>query len=897
MHARPRASGLSAVLLLIVLLEPALFVALSEAEQATPASLISPSLGWGVLAGTMGDIEVKIDRPGIAVRIEVPRDFLNGRRENDTSFLSSDLSSDYYYYSLIDQSLHYSHNPEAPGYKPDFSPYDPNAPYTVEIWSHSGAGFIEFTPPKHVWMRGITAPKVAGKYEFLIYVAEKTCERSGRPLFPAKPTQTLSINVAMGPLPLAIRGFIVDPLTEPLLPIKAKGVVYVLNNDGKVVARSFVNNDTGFFSITGLSEGDYTLEASAGYCNETGYSYILTRYYERIRLSKGGNLTVSIPLRRGCTIRGSVKYVNSRGDPIAPLSHPVFSGLSHPWSGSLDRVTRLNYTVHALTEKGEIIASFTAQATGSNRDSFVLVDRAEIRNAGYPALGTAYSGVQPGKYIIKAWVYGYVQKRPIVTTVTGYGSENVEITLVTGGAIAGTISFRDPRTLKPETPRMAERLNFGTSTGTLYGGNILVSAYDSTGELAAVTLIGGTMPNGSTAYADLSMIRFHLIGFSESLNRSYSGVWKRRDYGIPSGTYTVKVHVRGYLQPDIARILVNEGSNSSCSVILLRQGALSSVVRSTETSGGSQVEVPWAYRGLTPEPYLRVYVYGYGGFEVGYVETRISSSAPVTSTPLLNFTGRNSSIGDITYQGHVPNCLAEGSYTLRAFTFGYIQRRDVIVTVSDGVAVQTAMQLYRGLDVNGTVWIRAGGFPSSLTEDVEVKVEAYGSSGVLAAVALARSYAGAGSFNFTLIGLRGMGHFFYVTPDGQRMKDCGFQAGKYSVKVYDFGNEWRYRVQRQITVQIQASGSTMYIIASRMSKVFGKVWGTNPDGIQIPLSWVKVTAGNEFSFSIDGRYILHVQEDISQVAFSLPWYSEKSISCSITGLRAVELDVTLDPIY
>jgi hypothetical protein len=886
MFAGLPASRLRPVVLLTVLLGSLFFVAFTQAVQTISIPLISPSCGWGIFAGTVGNIEIRVDQPGIAVRVEIPREFLNGRRENDTSFLSSDISSDYYYYSLIDQSLHYSHQPEAPGYRPDFSPYDPNAPYTVEIWSHDGIRFVEFTPPRHVWMRKLVAPTVAGRYEFLVYIAEKRCERSGRPLFPKSPTQTLSINVSMGPLPATISGSIIDPLTQPMLPIRAKGVVYALDKAGKPVARSFVDNNTGFFKMTGLLEGDYTLEASAGYCTETGYSYMPTRFSERVRILRGGNLTLSIPLKRGCIIRGSVKYTNPNGNPIASLSHL--------WNLGLDRATRLNYTVQALTEKGEVFASFSAQATGSNEDQFVLADSAEITHVGYPTVGTAYSGFPPGKYVIKAWVFGYVQRRPIVITVTSNAAEKGEITLVTGGAIAGEISFRDPRTLEPQTPRTAERLNFATSTGTLYGGNILASAYDSMGELAAVTLIQGTMPNGTTAYADHSVIRFQLIGFSESLNRTYSGVWKRRDYGIASGTYAVKVHVRGYRQPYVTKVSVIEGRNSSCNLMLVSQSAVSFSVTSMATSGGVGVQVPWAHKGLTPESHLRVYVHEHDGSDVGYVETRINSNTPVTSTPLLNFTGRNCTLEDITYQGYVPNSITEGTYTLRAYTFGYVQRQNVTVMVSGGSAVQARVQLYRGLNVNCTVRIRAGDFLSSLTEDVEARIEALESSGARVAAALTRSYAGAGSFSFTLMGLRGAGHFFYVTASGDRLKDYGLQAGKYMIKVYDFGDEWRYHVQNQITIQIPMSGTT-HIFANRMSKIFGRVWGMTSE-TQIPLSWVKIAAGNEISFSVDGKYTLHLQEGIYQVVFSLPGYLEKSVNCTATGVRAVELDVTLNPV-
>jgi len=889
-------SRVAGVLILLTLLELALSIPHSEAGQAVAKPLIWPSSGWGIFTGTVGDMEVMIDQVGIAVRIEIPREFLRGRKENDTSFLASDISNDYYYYSVIDQSLHCYHNEDAPGYKPDFSPYDPNAPFTIEIWSRDGSGFVEFTPPKHIWMREITAPTIAGVYELPVYVAEGVCKGTGRPAFPSKPAQVLSIKVSMGPLPVSIRGIVFDPLVQPIRPIRACGVVYALDTLGKPVARSFVRNDTGFFNITGLCEGDYTLEASTGYCNETGYSYLPTRYAERIHMLRGGNISLSVPLKRGCTIKGHIAYTDPNNVPVNPLSHHAFTELHHPWSESTDRITGLNYTVEALTEDGKTVASFSARATGGTKDPFVLVERREIRSVGYPALGTAYSGFPPGKYFLKAWVYGYIQKRIAVTTVSSYIAQNVEVTLVTGGWIGGTIGFRNPRNLRPETPRMAEIQNFGTSTGTMYGGNVLVSAYDSNGECVAVSLIRGTLSNGTTAYADRSIIRFHLIGFSESLNKTYSGVWNKRDYGIPSGTYLVKVAVRGYHQQDLTKIVVVDASNSSCDILLVRQGALSTVVASNTIINNRQIETPWAHRGLAPEPRLRLYVSNHDGFEVGHVEARLGVGAPMTSTAPLNFTGRNCTVEEITYQGYVPNSLTNGTYTLRAFTFGYFQKQEVRATISEGFASENRIQLLQGLDIGGTVWIRADGFISSLTENVEVKVEVYGSSGDLVAAALIHSYQGAQSFNFRIVGLRGAGHFFYVTSKGERLRDCGLQAGRYIVRIHDFGDQWQYRVERQITIQIETTGSTMHILANRMNKIFGKTLGNTPEGITVPLSWVKIAAGNKLVYSIDGRYTLHVQQGTNYIVFSLPAYFAKSLNCTLTGTRAVELDITLDPI-
>jgi len=881
---------LSIILVLVLPMQPAPFLTVLRAEESFPPVTISPSSGWEILTGTIGDVEVVIHSPGIAVRVEIPREFVKGRKENDTSFLSSDISTDYYYYSLIDQSLHYSYVHGAPGYKPDFPPYDPNGPFMAEIRSHDGSGFIEFTPPKHVWIRNLTAPQVAGKYEFLIYVANETCDSTGAPLFPVNPTQTLTITVNSSPFPACISGFIIDPLAQNMPAIKASGVVYALDKAEKPVAGCLVDGNTGFFNVTGLREGEYTLEASAGCWKETGYSYAPTRCPQTVRVSKNGRLALNITLNRGCIIRGEIKYTKPDGTPISSLRHPAFQG-----TNSVDQFAYPNYTVQAFTDAGEEVASFSARSTGSKSDPFVLRDRAEIKHAAYPPLGTAYSGLPPGRYTLKAWAFGYIQKTPHVVTVTFSSTGSVEIRLVTGGLVAGTISFRHPRSLKPETPRAAEKENFGTLTGTLYGGNILISAWSSTGQLAAVTLIEGSAPNGTTSYADHSSIRFRMVGFSESQNRTFSGVWRQRDYGIAAGTYSIKVHVRGYRQQEPSTVTVSEGLNSSAYVMLVRQGAIRAVVASSAIVSGFSSEVPWAFADVTPHPYLRICEYRDGGAEVGYVETQIGLGTLATRTLPLNFTGRNCAIPEIIFQGCLPSSITDGTYVLRAYTFGYVQRSDVRVTISDGIAVQTRIQVYLGLNLTGAVYMMAGSLPAFLTEDTEVKIEAYDSVGALSAAVMACPNSGAGNFNFTMIGLRGAGHFFYVTPNGHRIKDCGIAAGTYKFKVHDFGAEWRYRVSRQPTLRIETSGSTMYLVANRMSKISGKVWGMTLDNTLVPLSWVLINAGNETSHSKDGKYTLHLPDGSYQVIFSLPGYFSKYQDCTVAGAMKIELDITLEP--
>ena len=891
--ADPRAPTPAKACLAILLLVTLGFFYCVTSTRCLEPSVAASSKSWEILTGTRGDLEIRIDTGGVAIRIEVPREFLVGRRENDTSFVSSDLCRDYYFYSVLDESLHYSYRPEALGSKPNASSYDPNAPYLVEIWSHNGTTFVGFAPPKFVWMRNLTAPSVAGRYDLTVYVAETVNATTGQPIYPATPSAVIPVYVSLKPNPGRISGYIFDPLISPGVVIRARGIVYALTSAGKVVARSFVNETTGRYSLTGLADGAYMLEGSAGFCNWTGYAYELTRYVDVIGVRARGNVTLDLPLRRACVIKGQIKYTNPDGSPISSLDHKGFRELWHPWSNGRDRLTSLNYTVEAVDEKGVVAASFTGRSMGSDKDPFVLSQRDELRYAGYPPTGTAYSGLPAGTYQVRAWVFGYVQREPGKITVTPTSVGNIEVTLVTGGVISGRLSFFDPTNKKSETPRAAETLNFGTATGTLYGGNILISAYNGNGQLAALSIITGTMPNGTTAYADSSAVRFYLTGFSEPLNRTFSGVWRKKDYGLPSGVYTLKVLVRGYEQLDSAAVNVQEGSNETLTIRMLRQSAASIVANSypiiTETS---KPEIPWAFAKASCPPYLRAYFY-LSGVEVGYVETKIPSNTPSSRTAPLNFTGMNPSIREITFYGSTPNSVKEGTYSVRVFTYGYVQRFDNEVIISAVTMAQSAVRMYRGLSLNGTVYIRVGDFLGSLTERVKIPVEVYNTRRELISATEVTADAGANSFNFTMMGLRGVGHFFYVTRDGLRVKDAGIPSGTCKLKVLDFGEDWRYRQPSEATLTLRYLGDDVLLSVRRMGKIHGTVEGAVEE-TAVPLSWVAVVAGKEGGYSMSGRYVIHVDEGTYNLTFSATGYATKTIQIVMTGSKSLEVKVLLD---
>ena len=110
-----------------------------RAQPSSSIGSVTPST-YPLLFGSSGNVEIDIPKPGIAVRIEIPREFLQGvvSGENDTHFITSNIRNDYYYYNLVDESRHWTYDwrgnsSDGACFSPNFSYYDTNAPYCLEI--------------------------------------------------------------------------------------------------------------------------------------------------------------------------------------------------------------------------------------------------------------------------------------------------------------------------------------------------------------------------------------------------------------------------------------------------------------------------------------------------------------------------------------------------------------------------------------------------------------------------------------------------------------------------------------------------------------------------------------------------------------------------------------------
>ena len=845
--------------LLAVLVSIVLVGSLGLTVVQAQAASITPSGYWGVFFGTAGDITITVNQPGIAVKVEVPREFIEPHPENDTAFLSSTITDDYFYYLVTDDSLHY--------------PYKDDAPFRVEIHTPQ---YVTFNPPQYIFMKDLHAPSVAGIYNFTVYVAD-SLSPYGRPIFPPRPTENLSVPVSMREDPSSISGYILDPPSYDhphTMPITANGTVYATEVNTGAKARAYVNPDTGYYNLTGLwAPGTYKLEASAGYCPETGFAYLLTEIPYLITLTKNENIRhLNITLTRGCEIEGTVFYTTPSGESIRSLDNPWLKNLGF---------NVLNYTVEAYDSTGKLVGGYSGVSANEKSDKFTIT-------------GLDYEGFGPGAYNLKAQVFAYTQGVTTVPTLAMPGSSvTANITLVQGGVISGKIRL-------PETPRESEMATLSTATDTYYGGHVIIEAYDPSGFLKGVTLINGTGSDGKTLYANSKTLKFYMLGFSELKNKTYSGFWRQKDYGLEASTYNISIWLRGYTQKSIVYVSVPKGGNSTVDVWAIRSGAVKTSVVSWDTrpvGGGPQSITPWRF-GLKGYR-LRIYYYDSATMiPIGYAEKALSPGPDVNEFRVnVTYTGNNWPLDLIIYQGSVPSTIPEGDYIVEAFTYGYVQRIPASVWVPSGIGARVSVIIQRGAGVVGSVSIKRDGlYSTQLTEDVFARVEVRDPSLLLSGATTLRVLANSLGFNFEVYGFSGgPNHFYYVAPDGMRHNDYGMEKGTHSIQALDFGYTYKYRQILDVSVdfpEIDFIVSVNFDV-NRLGKIFGTVRGLNAVGSPVPLSWVTIESPPSWAFSQDGAYAIYVPEGTYTFTYSAPGYVSQSYMVTVFGSSETEVNMIL----
>ncbi|HUO41329.1 MAG TPA: carboxypeptidase-like regulatory domain-containing protein [Methylomirabilota bacterium] len=962
--------------------------------QPAASDTLRPSKYWGVFTGSSGDVEIDIDHPGIAARLEIPREFLAGVvfGENDTHFVQSDIRNDYYYYSLVDEARHWTYGwqgkpSDGPCYKPKFTIYDPNAPWCLEIWNYLNGTFLTFTPPKFIRLVSLNSPTIAGKYNFTLYVANRT-NSIGYPDFVNAWNTTIQVPVSLSDNPGSITGTICDADNPSLFcqTIQARGVVYAINNSTGEIARAYVNATTGRFNVTGLSPGRYYLRGSAGVWNVSCSAGLCPVAYslsdppwicnsdpfqqgscnDYVTITRGSVVGTQVKLHRAPQICGSLNYFN--GGTLQPVVHSLTDTFL-PGAGF--RV--LNITIEAtdspdLSNPGRVFGRYLNISTDTSRDAFRVISGVGEKYVGQDPYGTEFAGLPSltsmsvthlgsGAYILwmHVWISGYLQaslspvtiismpgmRDPGDECVSGVGWGNHPqpdpILMDTGGVIGGTIQFWNLVT--PETPNQAEvGLGVGRAVNNLFGGNIVVEAFDHSGILRGVTVLNGTRPDGGTSYGNSSSIPFYVVGFSEFYNRTWAGAWQLKDYGLPGDTYSLTAFIRGY-EEDLANtplVTVSGGGNQSVTVRMIRGGAVQVTVGSYDNIPGTrnvQAAMPWRFLNFSIPIKARVYFYDNLSRTVGYSEVDLveGKNNVTLTTFLVTFAGQNWSLREIWFYGDLPTHFSDGNYTLRGYTLGYVQQTGISFPESLSAISMSFMVLLYGDEIDLIAPIFST--PSTLgqvPEHAHAIGQAYQTDTSLLAGALAANVTiRTTTIDFPIFGFgatllnststkfnstfNGQGHFFYVGPDGTRYFDYGLEGNpptgvSYFTQLPEFGFSVAHFMSispisivffKDLFLEL---GSFAHMVSmakviqgTPISVVEGFCAGLCSPPFVMPLSWVRVSAGNSSysrsAVTADGQYdgveALYLPAGGYNITFSVAWYFPQTSSLFSVGWGGV----------
>jgi hypothetical protein len=928
MNMAATAIAITAILFLATLI-PLLDVNLVPVVNAAQDdAYAAPTKHWGPFFTTSGDVQINVNRTGIAVRVEVPREFIDGiaTSENDTHFVTSDIRSDYYYYSVIDESEHWSYqwngtDSNAPCYKPNFSIYDPNAPWCVEIWNYLNGSFKTFAPPKFVRFRGLNSPTVAGAYNFTLFVADHK-NALGLPDFVNAWNKTFYVPVSMNDDPATITGTICDADNHTIPgvcpTIFAKGVVYAQNINTGQMARAYVNRTTGAFNLTGLAPGEYEISGSAGIFD--GVAYSLTTLTGTVHVNRGQSFDIGhLPLRRAPQICGTIEYNLPQG--LSPLPHSLSS---HPYLKNVG-ITSLNITVEA-TDHGRHVFRYQNVSLDGSSDTFRIITGMGVKYVGLDPYGTEFAGLPrfdpSSEMTVNASITGYLQKNQVtatVGTVPGPLCTPVSISPVimeTGGVISGKIqlvSSQPTPFVHLETPHEAELALGLVPTDALFGGNILVQAYDHAGHRRGIVVINGTLPDGKTAYANSAELRFYVIGFSEYYNRTWSGMWGEKDYGLPDDTgYELNVRIRGYEQYSDPVIPLSGGANQSVTIVMIRGGAIALGAYSYDNMPGTraiQAQLPFRFLkgqpgGFTIPARIRVYFYDSAHLTIGYIERLEALGVPNgLDTPNFFkavFAGQNWSLREIWFYGRQPTHLTSDTYSVEAYTLGYVQQQPISVYVElAGYAVALVILLL-GNEIDMTVPVfREQSLLGTLPEHDHARSEAYLNGATLSGATVGNFSVGVPTLGLPIYGfggmvqnrtLNGQGHFFYVANDGTRRFDCGLDTGTYIAQIPEFGFKRHFTPLTSLVTTFNdlflQEGLILHVIA--MARIISSTtpvqgWVISTLGV-IPLSWVTVQADNvtmsRSAPTLDGFYdgqgAINVPAGTYNITFSVAFYEPQT---------------------
>jgi hypothetical protein len=487
----------------------------------------------------------------------------------------------------------------------------------------------------------------------------------------------------------------------------------------------------GYYEIEGLAAGVYTLTAhAAGFVPR--------------------NLPTQITLKRGQSLHGIDIYLHPTGKfnltvnskcPTGPVDWPHYTTFGTPTTplGEVGKKLATLYPPNAEALRGYPWAYYYVEVYDREgkwltwKDDYfdITVANALSIPAFTTFLGdpTCYSGVEigwdghvpdanahftsgliPGTYSVKVWVFGYWQPLEYTINIPAVefpGQSSIEMDIFKGGVINATVHFHDQ-----ELPSAAVPPD--------QSGPLVITAVDAGGIIRAW--------NFTDAKITSSAHSLMLIGIGPSPYK-----WKEPPHGMPEGTYTIKVYYKGYLQQEFPMHTIQYCTNGSLSFHLIKGARLEATVFSRDCEDPSQ-PVDWVH----PPAQLRLYVFDETGkWVAGGYNDRKRQKEGTNFVTFSGITGQEYSSSDWLRGKQAPLGLPTGLYILKAYTVGYFQTQDVEVWAQKGTSTgDIPVYLLVGAEIDVVIDFKTELLPAPLPDDVwsyQFRIEAYNEDGELVA--------------------------------------------------------------------------------------------------------------------------------------------------------------------
>ena len=715
-----------------------------------------------------------------------------------------------------------------------------------------------------IWVGGLRAPSIAGKYFFKFFydTYDAVTDTYDLESFPPENYPTLVVKGELDPGYISGRvlyggsyyyGYYYgQPIWKPGRVVAEGEAIDPVTNEPtgrKVMGWGYFNaSANGFYEIEGLAPGIYKLTAEAA-----GFPPV--------------TLATEITVKRGQSVHGVNIYVypgakielkvNSKC-PTGVEVWPEYAVNYTAWLEVPVNLTRL-FPVAVPTwglydEEGNVVIPegevswWISEVTDKSFKMYIgdptSYEGTYLKWDGHVPDDEAYfiSGLAAGVYYPKVNVFGYVQldDYPVVVPTAQYtGLIMREMDIFKGGTMTVTVHFHDQELPSAEAP-------------IAFNAVLTLEAYDADGKLRAWNTTAVTKGDKNEV--------LDLIGDPDV------------PYGMPSGTYDIKVFMEGYAQQEFPAHTIQLCTHGELSFHLVKGGNITVTVYSRDWQSPS-IALNW----LHPPSAIRVYFYNSAGDEIGYVQkNQKMSTDPDPDRVTFNYWGE---AGELDHSA-VGSGLPTDVYSIKAFTVGYIQRAVPEVWVQKASSTgDIPLYLYAGAAIYITVNFKIEELYAPLPDSAwsyYFRINVYDEEGNLAAAnitsvpqATNTQPDGVIQWTFEVLGFNGfttpglytdwstwptsvpetgwvpVGRFGYWEPSSIEEtlegyhRDYGIDAGTYTLEVIDETNGYVQTATVAATVSLMGS-ATIILDMHKQASISGTVYQRNFMGDFRRASWYTV---------------------------------------------------------